>query len=139
MTFPLVPQWGLSVNPLGIEVFGSVALKMKLPLQRGNLDYAPAEGEYVVLLGVEPDKNRLQAMGIAKRAGNYIESVGQTQFKILDHIAYARVPSDLTPQLIAYEQGELSLIQLQILLQTWQPKTVEQLQLLEQGSENNNE
>ena len=112
------PLWTYSVQPSGIQISGSMQVDFALPACQGGHAYAPLEGEYVVLIGVDPESFSLVPSGVGRMQGNRIVSRGPTRFRVLDEIGYARVLPDQLEDLEAYADGELSFEDLMVKLQT---------------------
>ncbi len=115
-----IPQWSYSVQPSGIKVEGNISLDFALPKYRQSYEYAPQEGELVLLLGSNSNSSQLIPVGVGEAiAGNRVHSVGQTHFNMLDTIAYSMVMPEQRLDLRAYQQGEIDLQQLTLRLQTF--------------------
>ena len=113
------PLWTYSVQPTGVKVSGSMQIDIKLPAYQGGFEYAPLEGEYVVLVGLDPDSFSLVPAGVGQMEAGHIISRGLTRFKVLDQIGYARALPDLIEDLKAYADGDLSFEKLMVKLQTY--------------------
>jgi hypothetical protein len=114
------PMWAYAVQPSGIQVDGDLQLEFTLPKYKGEYAYAPEEGELVVLLGANDDATRLVPVGVGETiAGHRIRSVGPTNYKLLDYIAYARVIPDQVLDLLDYRNGKINIQELEIRLQTF--------------------
>jgi hypothetical protein len=115
------PLWVYGVQPVHIRVSGNLQVEFALPKFQGGYDYAPAEGELVVLIGMHADGNRLVPVGIGEAIAGYrIRSLGETQFELLDVIGYARVIPEQWVDLRAYRDGAINLQTLTLKLQTYQ-------------------
>ncbi len=115
-----IPQWSYSVQPSSIKVEGDISIDFALPKYRQSYDYAPQEGELVLLLGNASNNSHLIPVGVGEAiAGNRVHSVGQTHFNMLDTIAYSMVMPEQRLDLRAFQQGEIDLQQLTLRLQTF--------------------
>jgi hypothetical protein len=93
---------------------------LALPKFQGSYDYAPLEGELVILLGSNANNTSLVPVGVGETlAGQRIRSVGETRFHNLDFIAYARVTPEQRADLSAYRDGEIDIQTLEYKLQTY--------------------
>ena len=114
------PIWAYGIQPSGTTVLGNLQVEFALPRFQGSYDYAPPEGELVILLGSSADSTRLVPVGVGETlAGQRIRSVGATRFNNLDTIAYARVTPEQRADLSAYSNGELDIQTLEYKLQTY--------------------
>ncbi|MCP3669449.1 MAG: hypothetical protein GY814_03230, partial [Gammaproteobacteria bacterium] len=114
------PLWAYAVQPSGVSVIGDLQVEFALPKYQGSYDYAPDEGELLVLLGNSEDNTHLVPVGVAETlAGHRIRSVATTQFNNLNLIAYARVTFEQIADLAAYKAGDLDLQSLTLILQTY--------------------
>lgn len=114
------PLWLYAVQPAGIEVEGDTGLDFALPTYQGSHDYAPREGERVVLLGLNADATALAPVGVGEAIpGPRIKRVGATRLSSLDYLGYARVIPDQQADLDAYANGDIDLETLQQRLQTY--------------------
>jgi hypothetical protein len=114
------PIWAYGFQPAGIRVEGNLQIEFALPKFQGSYEYAPIEGELVILLGSNAENTSLVPIGVGETiAGNRIRSVGATHFQILDYIAYARVTPEQRADLVAYKSGELNIENLTLRLQTY--------------------
>lgn len=106
-----------SQQPAGIAVEGDLQVSFNLPLYENSYDYAPVEGELVVLIGLEPISGSLTVVGVAERQGTQIISRGETHFERLDVISYSRVGLQLQEELQQYIDGKSSLDDVLVALQ----------------------
>ena len=114
------PMWAYAAQPAGVRVEGDLQLEFALPQFQGSFDYAPLEGEMVLLLGSSEDGTHLLPAGVGEAlAGHRIRSLGETHFKRLDYLAYARITPELYADLNRYIDGTLTLQQLTLNLQTY--------------------
>lgn len=82
----------------------------------GNYNYLPPNGEYVPLLARKHRTNKLIVVGVAKLNNYILQSQGPVHLEILDYIGFGRLHPEKQPLLQQYALGELSLKQLQALL-----------------------
>ncbi len=115
-----IPHWVYSIQPSGIKVEGDLSIDLELPTYRQSYDYAPKEGELVLLLGNNENSSHLIPVGVGEAiTGNHVHSVGITHFKLLDTIALSQVMPEQRLDLRAYQQGEIDLQELTYRLQTF--------------------
>ncbi|MDP5212613.1 thrombospondin type 3 repeat-containing protein [Pseudoalteromonas tunicata] len=103
-------------QPQGITVSGDVSLSITPASFMGNYNYLPPNGEYVPLLARKHRTNKLIVVGVAKLNNYILQSQGPVHLEILDYIGFGRVHPEKQPLLHQYALGELSLKQLQALL-----------------------
>ena len=94
----LAPLWFYQLQPFGIEPSAAVNISLKLPALMGSYNYLPGgeEGEsYALLLGYNPQKNIIEAVGLGKITGTTLTSALPVNYATLDYIGY----SPLLPQM----------------------------------------
>src|SRR5690606_19233693 len=93
----LAPIWFYQLQPFGIKPSSAVQLTLKLPALMGGYNYLPGgeDGEsYALLLGYNPRKNIIEAVGLGKITGTTLISAKPVNYDTLDYIGY----SPLLPQ-----------------------------------------
>ncbi|WP_430460351.1 hypothetical protein ACQUQU_14150 [Thalassolituus sp. LLYu03] len=94
----LAPLWFYQLQPFGIKPSSAINLSLKLPALMGSYNYLPGgeQGEsYALLLGYNPQKNIIEAVGLGKIAGTTLTSALPVNYATLDYIGY----SPLLPQM----------------------------------------
>ncbi len=123
-----VPLWMYSVQPGGIEVEGNLQVSFALPAYQGSYEYAPQENEKVLLMGLDPASQLIRPVGVGEVRNYRVYSLGTTAFEVLDQVGYARVFPDQQELLSQAAEGSISLQDLSIRLQSYRPKSLEELQ-----------
>lgn len=112
-----VPYWMFAAQPRGIRVEGDVGLTLSVPARGGSHDYLVQDQGYVVLLGYEPEREVIQPVGVGYLENQQVISAGSLNLEVLDFIGFAQVDPRLQDELEAVANGDLTLQQLQTLLQ----------------------
>lgn len=92
-----MPLWSYAVHPAGILVDGQLNVDFALPRLNGGYEYLPEDNTYVLLLGASADGATLTPVGAGQIKQHRVVSVGNTEFKRLDYIAYASVDPSHQP------------------------------------------
>lgn len=105
------PHWAYAFQPAGIEVSGNLKIMMFMPSYAGSYDYLDEIGNRVILVGLDPDVNKIVPMGVGHvdHGTRTITSEGETHFKCLDYIGYSRIPIEAQPLLDPVVSGEASM------------------------------
>jgi hypothetical protein len=111
-----LPHWVYSVQPAGIRVEGEIGIDIAMPMLNHTHNYLPDEGDYVLMLGVDPQARHIVPVGVGRIENRRAVSAGAQHYQVLDVFGYALVASEAQPRMQAYADGELSLNQLLIAL-----------------------
>ncbi|MCG7982337.1 MAG: hypothetical protein JAY90_06235 [Candidatus Thiodiazotropha lotti] len=111
-----MPHWVYTVQPAGVRVEGEMLVDIAMPSLNHTHDYLPDEGQYVLMLGADPQSRHIVPVGVARIENHRAISAGIQHYQVLDVFGYALVPSEAQPQMQAYADGELDLRQLLIAL-----------------------
>lgn len=105
------PLWAYAFQPSGIEVSRNLKMVIHLPSFMGAYDYLESMGTRVVLVGLNPDVNKIIPMGVGlvETDTKTITSQGISEFKCLDYIGFSVVPSELQPILEEVANGEATM------------------------------
>jgi hypothetical protein len=104
-----MPLWMYTIQPSGMTVSGSVGIDFACPPLNGSLDYVPADGAYVLLLGLHPDAKTLSPVGVGQVENRRIKSVGELHYETLEMIGFGLADEAAQPYLKVYAEGKLSL------------------------------
>jgi hypothetical protein len=109
-----LPQWLFAVQPPGIEVSGPVGVSIGLPKQNGGYAYLDDFGQYVVLLGLDPQAMTIMPVGVGRidADAHRVNSLGEVHLQRLDYIGYALATADHQDLLARYAENKISLRQL---------------------------
>jgi hypothetical protein len=108
-----LPHWVYTAQPSGVQVEGAMAVDLAIPSLNHSYSYLPDDGDYVLMLGVDPQARHIVPVGVARIDNYRAVSVGIPHYQVL---GYALMPREAQPQLQAYANGELDLRQLLIAL-----------------------
>ena len=103
-----MPLWLFNVQPVGIEVSGNWQMNFQLPLHTEYQSHIWPEDTYLILVGYNPDSDRIEPMGVGQVKDNRVHSLKHA-FKQLDYIGYAPTPVAATKWIEDYLSGSLSL------------------------------
>jgi hypothetical protein len=112
----LSPLWVYNLQPTGINVSGSVSLKMKMPTLYGSYEYIPAENTPVLIMGQDAITLDLKPIGVGTIINNTVVSQGELNIERLDYIGYTLVAQANYPLLQQVLDNTLSLDQLTVQL-----------------------
>ncbi len=110
----VIPHWAFSIQPMGVQVNGPVGITMTMPPLYGGHDYLTDLGDYVVLLGFDPNAMQLVPVGVGQvdEAARKVSSVGDVALQRLDYFGYALVNPDQQTILKQFIDGEIGLAQM---------------------------
>lgn len=106
------PLWAYATQPRGVEVEGSVSVRMVMPQLGGSYDYIPPGTERVVLVGYDPTREVLTPVGVGRVDNHTVISEGELALETLDYLAYVIVAPQHQPVLEDFSNGSISLNQL---------------------------
>lgn len=109
----LAAIWAYAAIPQGISVQGQLPLRLKAPRLYGGLEYLPADGERLLLVGRAARADELVPVGVVRRQGEWLVSEGAVQLHNLDYLAVSRVHFSMTPLLADYADGKIDLTAIQ--------------------------
>jgi hypothetical protein len=112
LTPGLWPQWMFAAQPRGVIVENAVGIDIKMPALNGGYDYVPAEMNYIVLLGYDPEREVIEPVGIGKIENHRVVSQGKVKIKTLDYLGYAWIDPKYQPLLQQVAEGTKSMQQL---------------------------
>jgi hypothetical protein len=104
------PHWVYAVQPIGIEVRGTLEVRIDMPALYGSFRYVPANGTHVVLLALDPNAMELVPGGVGTITDNVVR--GTVRAGRLDYIGYALVAPESQIILDRFMQGQITLPQL---------------------------
>lgn len=107
-----IPYWMYAVQPAGIEVSGSVGVKIQMPILFGSYDYVPANGTLVVMLGFSNNSKLIEPVGVGSIQDNIVTSVGKLSIQTMDYFGYAMVETEHQAILQRFADGETSSVEL---------------------------
>lgn len=106
-------HWLYFIQPSGIAVEGSIThIDIAMPPMLGSHDYVPANGYYVLMLGLDNHNQLIVPLGVGQIENYRVRSVGPLHYQRLDAIGYAMVPYEWQAILAQYANGEINLPQL---------------------------
>jgi hypothetical protein len=111
-----LPHWVYTAQPAGVRVEGEIQVDIAMPTLNYTHNYLPDEGQYVLMLGADPESRHIVPVGVARIENHRAITAGAEHYQVLDVFGYALVPSEAQPQMQAYADGELDLRQLLIAL-----------------------
>lgn len=130
VSYPIMPNiaplWIYSAQPAGVKVEGDLQFSFDIPKYQGSYDYAPKEGELVVLLGLDGQSKTIVPMGVGRAVNYRIQSEGPNHYQTLDVFAYFRVTPMQQADLQAYLDGTIGWPELNVRLQTFELTLPEQ-------------
>jgi len=106
------PLWAYATQPRGVEVEGSVSVRMVMPQLGGKYDYIPPGTERVVLVGYDPSREVLAPVGVGRVDNHTVTSEGELALETLDYLAYVIVAPQHQPLLEDFSNGSIGLNQL---------------------------
>lgn len=106
------PYWMYAVQPAGIEVSGSVGVKIQMPILFGSHDYVPPNGTLVVMLGFSKNSRMIEPVGVGRIEDNVVTSVNKLSMQTMDYFGYAMVNTEHQPILQRFATGETGSIEL---------------------------
>ena len=108
------PEFIYQVVPSGVSVEGDMAITIKIPKYLNTYNYLSEvpEGRLAVLLGYNPQENTFGIVGVGKKQGYTIRSVGETHYQQLDVLGYAFVSDEHHILLEKYVAEDISYLQL---------------------------
>ena len=113
LTFPtipsVVPHWLYGVQPSGIDVTGSVGMRIAMPRLLGSHSYVPPDGTLVAMIGFDTRSKQLVPVGVGRIEKNTVTSVGKISMESLDYIGYALVENRVQGILQDYVDENISL------------------------------
>ncbi|WP_180141249.1 immunoglobulin domain-containing protein [Desulfoluna butyratoxydans] len=114
-----VPHWVFAIQPIGIEVRGTMDLTVKMPKLYGTHEYVENLGDRVVLVGYDPDAMQLVPVGVGlvDKEHHKVNSERPVSVRRLDYLGYAVVEEARQPLLKEYADGTISMAQLTFELQ----------------------
>jgi hypothetical protein len=108
-----MPYWMYSLQPGGVRVEGEFSVDLAaLPLG-DSYDYLPENGAHVVLVGLDPEAERIVPVGVGVIDNFRVRSVGKLELSSLDLLGFALAGMEAQPALQAYAAGSINLRQLQ--------------------------
>jgi hypothetical protein len=109
-----VPHWVFAVQPMGVEVTGTIALEIVMPSLYGGYDYVDLVGDRVVLVGFDPDSYQVvpTGVGLVDKENRRVVAEGPVSMKRLDYIGYALVDEDAQPILKRFADGQIGLVEM---------------------------
>ncbi|KPA16402.1 hemagglutinin/hemolysin-like protein, partial [Candidatus Magnetomorum sp. HK-1] len=114
VTQSVSPNWMYTLHPSDIAVLGNVQLTIKAPMLQDSYEYLSSIGQYVVLIGLDPDTLTLKAVGVGKvnLEEHTIDSTGKVYLKQLDYLGYALVGDNHSKDFEMYIQNQLTIEEL---------------------------
>jgi hypothetical protein len=106
------PLWAYATQPRGVEVEGSVSVRMVMPQLGGSYDYIPSGTERVVMVGYDPTREVLAPVGVGRVDNHTVTTEGELALETLDYLAYVIVAPQHQPLLEDFSNGSISLNQL---------------------------
>lgn len=114
----LEPLWLYANQPRGIAVEGKIDVRIVMPMFDGSYDYIPPGTDYVVLLGYQPDREVIEAVGIGQVNQHIVTSTEALSYTSLDYIGYTMVLPQQQTLLKDVAEGRKTLQQLMAELQS---------------------
>lgn len=107
----LMPNWMYAIQPMGINVSGSVGVTIKAPSAYGSHDYLAGVGGLALMMGYDPGLGRLVPVGagIVDKTAKTVTSAGNLPLKRLDYIGYVLADAKLQALLEKFMNNEISL------------------------------
>lgn len=103
-----MPYWLFNLQPMGIEVEGEVEIDFALAKLNLIDDYVWADGAYILLVGLDAEKDIIVPVGVGIVENHRVKSL-RNEYTRLDYIGYAPMPGQAFPFMQAYANGEATL------------------------------
>lgn len=103
-----MPYWLYGIHPMGIEIDGELDIDFALPKLELIQDYVWDDGAYVLLVGLDSEKDIIVPVGVGVVENNRVKSL-RTEYTRLDYIGYAPMPEQVFEHLQSYAEQGMSL------------------------------
>lgn len=117
--------WLYQMQPFGIRPVDELDIKIKLPKFRGTYDYLLTQGQEdynVLIVGYNPDKNLIEAVGVGLISGTTLTSAEGINLPSLDYLGYATPLLMHQPYFDQYLSGTMSFEELVYRVKTERPQ-----------------
>ena len=103
-----MPYWLYGIHPMGIDVDGEIGIDFALPKLELIQDYVWDDGAYVLLVGLDPEKDIIVPVGVGIVENHRVKSL-RAEYSRLDYIGYAPMPEQVFEHMQSYAEQGMSL------------------------------